>query len=141
MMSSLQKTLHFSVAHHPRTMRKPSPERDLLPSPAELLEVRVAGCEERPKGTNPIRNWPLSICLPGSGVWPPNFYLLSTHSGCLSSRMQHLIPLSGDCMTCCLPPWANIFWITSPLMDSSFRRLLCMTAPLILMTICSTLTR
>ena len=73
MMSSLQTTLHFSVAHHPRTMRKLSPERDLLPSPAGLLEVCVARCEERPEGTNPIRNWPLSICVPGSGVWPPQF--------------------------------------------------------------------
>ena len=55
-------------------------ERDLLASPAGLLVVRVARCEDRPAGTDPIRNWPLSICLPCSGVWPPSFYLRSIDS-------------------------------------------------------------
>ena len=43
-------------------------------------------------------------------------------------------------MTCCLPPWASIFWIMSLLVDSLFHRFLCTTTPLIRMIICCTLT-
>ena len=135
MTNYLPIALHSPVVYHPRTMRKLSPERDLLAILAGLLVACVTGCEERPTGTDPIRNWPLSICLPGSGVWPPSFYLRSI------PRMQHFIPLSGDCTTCYLPPWASIFWITSLLADSSYRHLPCMTAPLIHMIICCTSTR
>ena len=91
--------------------------------------------------TDPIRNWPLSTCLPGSRVWPPSFHLRSTHSERPPPRIQHFIPLFGDCTTCYLPPWANIFWIMSLLADSSYRCFPCTTAPLIHMIICCTLTR
>ena len=141
MTNSLQTALHFPVAHHPRTIWKSSLERDLLTSPAGLLVVRVTECEERPVVTDHVRNWPMSICLPGSGVWLPSFYLRNTLSGRLPPHMQHLIPLFGDLTTCCLPPWASIFWTTSLLADSSFHRLLCMMAPLIHMIICCTLTK
>ena len=140
-MSYLSIALYPPVVHHPRTMWKPSPERDLLAIPAGLLVARVAGCEKRPTGTDPIRNWPLSICLPGSGVWPPSFYLCSTHSRRPSPHMLHLIPLSGDHTTCYLPPWANIFWIMSLLADSSYHHSPCTTAPLIHIIICCTSTR
>ena len=125
----------------PQKMQKLSPERDLLAVPAELLVARIVGCEERPAGIDPIQNWPLSICLPGSGVWPPSFYLRSTHSGWPPPHMPHLIPLSGDRTTCYLPPRARKFWITSLLADSSYRRLPCTTTPLIHMIICCTLTK
>ena len=141
MTSYLQIALHSLVTHHPRTMRKPSLERDHLAIPVGLLVARVTGCDERPAGTDPIRSWPLSICLPGSGVWPPIFYLCSTHSGRPPPCTHHLIPLVGDCMTCFLPPWASIFWITSLLADSSYRCLPCTTPPLIRMIICCTLTK
>ena len=141
MTSYLQIALHSPVVHHPRTMQKSSPEIDLLAIPIGLLVALVVECEERPVGTDPIRNWPLSTCLPGSGVWSPSFYLRSTYSGRSPPRMQHFIPLSGDCTTCYIPSWANIFWIMSLLADSSYHRLPCTTAPLIHMIICCTLTR
>ena len=47
-------------------------------------------------------------------------------------------PIRGR-MTCCLPPWDNIFWTLSLLVDLSFHRLLCTTAPQI--RICCTLIR
>ena len=140
-MSYLQIALHSPVVHHPRTKRKPSPEKDLLAILVGLLVARVTGCEERPTGIDPIRNWPLSTCLPCSGVWPPSFYLRSTHSGRPPPHMQHFIPLSGDRTTCYLPPWASIFWIMILLADSSNRRFLCTTDPLIHMILCCTLTR
>ena len=141
MMSYLQIALHFPIARHPRTMQKSSPETDLLASPVGLLVVHVTGCEERPAGIDPIPKLPLSIYLPDLGVWPPNFYLRSTHSGQLPPLIQHLIPLFRDHTTCCLPPWKSTFWITSPLVNSSFCRLLCTTVPLIHMIICCTTTR
>ena len=141
MTSYLQIALHSPIVHHPRTMRKTSPEKDLLAIPTGLLVARVAGYEERPAGTDPIRNWPLSTCLLGLGVWPPSFYLRNTHSRWPSPRMKHFIPLSRDRMTCYLPPWDNIFWIMSLLADFSYRRLSCTTAPLIHMIICCTLTK
>ena len=141
MTSYLSIALHSPVVFHHRTMRKPRPERDLLAIPVGLLVARVTRCKERPAGTDPIRNWPLSLCLLGSGVWPPSFYLRSTHSGQPPPRMQHFIPLSGDRTTCYISPWASIFWIMSLLADSSYRRLPCTTAPLIHMIICCTLTR
>ena len=141
MTSYLPIALHSPVIHHPKTMRKPSLEIDLLATLVGLLVARIARCEERPVGTDLIRNWPLSIYLPGSGVWPPSFYLRSTHSGQPPPRMQHLIPLSGDHTTCYLPPWASIFWITNLLVDSLYRCSPCTTAPLIHMIICCTLTK
>ena len=141
MTSYLPIALHSPVVRHPRTVRKPSAEKDLLSIPTGLLVARVVGCEERPVQTNPILNWPLSICLPGSGVWPLSFYLRSTHSGRPPPRMQHLITLSGDHTTCYLPPWASINWIMSLLTYSSNRRFLCTTTPLIHTILCCTLTR
>ena len=95
-------------------MRKPSPERDLLAILAGLLVARVSGCEERLAGTYTIQNWLLSTCLPGLVVWPPSFYLHSTHSGRPPPRMQHFIHMSGDRTKCYLPPWANIFFDYEP---------------------------
>ena len=141
MTSYLQIALHSPIVHHLRTMRKPSPKRNLLAIPAGLLVASVAKCEERPEGTDPVQNWPLNTCLPGSGVWPPNFYPRSTNSGLPPPLMQHFIPLFGERMTCYLPPWASIFWIMSLLTDSSYRHFPCTTAPLIHMIICYTLTR
>ena len=131
----------FPVIHHLRTMRKPNPRRDLLASPAELLVLRAVECEERPAEIGPVQNWPWNIYLPGSGAWPPSFRLSNTRSGHLLPCMQHFITLSWGRMTCCLPPWASIFWTMSLLADFSFHRLLCTTAPLIRMIICCTLTR
>ena len=74
-------------------------------------------------------------------AWPPSFCLRNTSSGHLLPCVQHFIPLSGGRMTCCLPPWASIFWTMSLLADFSFHRLLCTMAPLIRMIICCTLTR
>ena len=141
MTSRLQVALHSPVTHHPRAMQKPSPERDHIAIPVGLSVARVVGCEERPVGTGPIRSWLLSICLAGSGVWPPTFYLRSTRSRQPSPCTQHLISPTGDRMTCYLPSWASIFLITSPLADSSYRRFPCTTASLIRMIICCTLTR
>ena len=62
-------------------MRKLSSKRDHLAIPVGLSVARIAGCVERPIGTGPIRSWPPSICLPGSGIWPPSFYLRSTRTG------------------------------------------------------------
>ena len=107
MMSYLQIALHSPVTHHPRTMRKPSPERDHHTIPVRLSVARIAGREERPTGTGPIQSWPLSICLPGSRVWPPTFYLRTTRSGRPPPCTQHLIPPTKDHMTCYLPPWAS----------------------------------
>ena len=56
MTSSLQTALYFPIIHHPRTMRKPNSERDLLASPAGLLVVHAVVYEERPAGTGPVRN-------------------------------------------------------------------------------------
>ena len=103
MTSSLRTALHFPVVHHPRTMRKPNPERDLLASQAGILVVRAAVCEERLAGIGLVRNWPRNIYLPGSGVWPPNFYPSNTRSGHLPPYMQHFTPIFGDHTTCCLP--------------------------------------
>ena len=141
MMSSLRIVLHFPVVHRLRTMRKPNPERDHLASLAGLLAIRAAECEERPAKIGPVQDWPRNIYLPGSGVCPPNFHLSDTRSGNLPHCMQYFTPLSGDSTTCCLPPWASIFWIMSLLADFSFHRLLCTTAPLIHMIICCTSTR
>ena len=141
MTSYLLIALHSPIARHPKKMQKLNPERDLLVILAELLVACVAGCKERLAGTDPVRNWPLSIYLPGSGVWPPSFYLCSTHPWWPPPLMQHLISLSGDRRTCYPPPWASIFWITSLLADSLFRRLPCTTALLIHTTICCTLIR
>ena len=141
MTSCVQVALHSSVIHHPGEIRKSSPERDHLAIPVRPSVARVAECEERLVGIGLIRSWPPSICLPGSGVWRPSFYLRSTRTRCLQPCMQHLIPLYGDRTTCCLPPLASIFWITSPLADSPFRCLLFTTALLIHMIICCTLTR
>ena len=41
-------------------MQKPSLETDLLASLVGLLVMRVAGCEERPAGIDPIPKWPLN---------------------------------------------------------------------------------
>ena len=141
MTSYILIALHSPVIRHPRTVRKPSPKKDLLAIPTGLLVARVAGYEKRPVRTNPIQNWALSICLPGSGVWPLSFYLRSTHYGRPPLHMQHLITLSGDHTTCYLPPWASIYWITSFLTDSSYRCFPCTTAPLIHTILCCTLTR
>ena len=92
MTSYLQIALHSLVTHHPKTMWKPSPERDLLAILVGLSVAHVAGCEERPAGTDSIRSWPLSICLPGSGVWPPSFYVRSTRSRRPPPCTQHLTP-------------------------------------------------
>ena len=141
MTSCLQIALHSPVTHHPRAIRKPSPERDHLAIPVGPSVARITGCEERPTRTGPIRSWSLIICLPGSGVCPPTFYLRSTHSGRPPPCTQQLIPPTRDCMTCYLPHWANIFWITIPLADSSYRLSPCTTTPLIRMIIYCTLTR
>ena len=61
MTSYLHIALHSPVTHHPRAMWKPSPERDHLAIPVRLSVARVAGCEERPAGTGPIRSCPLRI--------------------------------------------------------------------------------
>ena len=131
----------FPVVHHLKIMRKPNPGRDLLASPAGLLVLCTAECEERPVEISPIRNWPRNIYLPGSGAWPPSFRLSNNRSGHLLPCMQHFIPLSKGRMTCCLPPWASIFWTMSILADFLFHHLLCTMAPLIRMIICCTLTR
>ena len=141
MMSSLRIALHFPVVHHLRTTRKPNPERDLLTIPIGLLAVRAAECEERPVETSLVRNWPRNIYLLYLEVCPPNFHLSDTRSGYLPHCMQHFTPLSGDHTTCCLPSWANRFWIMSLLTDFSFHRLLCTTTPMIHMIICCTSTR
>ena len=117
MMNSLRIALQFPVVHHLRTTRKLNPERDHLASPAGLLAVRAAECEERLAKIGPVRNFPRNIYQPGSGVCPPNFHLSDTHLGYPPHCMQHFIPLFGDRMTCCLPPWASIFWIMSLLVD------------------------
>ena len=100
MTSYLHVALHSPVTHHPRTMWKPSPKRDLLAIPVGLSMARVAGCEDRPAEIDPIWSWPLSICLPGSGVWPPSFYLRSARTGRPLPCTHYLIPLDGDRMTC-----------------------------------------
>ena len=141
MTSYLSIALHSPIAHHPRKMRKPNPERDLLAIPAGLLVAHAARCKESLARTDPIRNWPPSIYLPGSGVWAPSFYLCSTHPGWPLPHTQHLIPLSGNHRTCYPPPWASIFWITSLIADLLFRRFPCTMALLIHTTICCTLIR
>ena len=131
----------FPFVHHLRTMQKSNPRRDLLTSVAGLLVLHATECEERPAKIGLIRNWPRNIYLPGSGAQPPSFDLSNIHSGHLSPYRQHFIPLFRGRMTCCLPPWASIFWTMSLLADFSFHCLLCTTAPLIRMIICWTLTR
>ena len=131
----------FPLIHHLRTMRKRNPRRDLLASPVGLSVLRTAEREGRLVEIGLGQNWPRNTYMPGSGAWIPSFCLSNTRSGHLLPCVQHFIPLSRGCMTCCLPPWASIFWTMSPLEDSSFHRLLCTTAPLIRMIICCTLTR
>ena len=141
MRNSPQTAPRFPDVHHLRTMRKPNLGRDLLASPVGLLVLRTAELEGRPAEIGPVQNWPRNTYLPGSGAWPPSFCLGNTRSGHLPPCMHHFIPLSGGHMTCCLLPWASIFRTMSLLVDLSFHRLLCMTAPLICMIICCTLTR
>ena len=141
MTNSPRTAPRFPVVHHLKIMWKPNPGGDLLASPAGLLVLRAAECEERPTEIGPIQNWPWNIYLLGSGAWPLSFLLSNTRSGHLPPRMQHFIPLFRGRMTCCLPPWASIFLAMSLLADLSFHRLLCTMAPLIRMLICYTLTR
>ena len=111
MTSYLPTALRSHGVHHPRTPRKPNPEKCPLIDPTDPLVPRNAGYEEKPAGTEASQSQLMNMCPNDPGASPHQYHPCTLPSGLLSPHTCFSPLPSEDHSTCSPLPSINIFWI------------------------------
>ena len=136
MMSYLLAALCSHAVHHPRTPRKPNPEKGPLTDPVDPSVSGNAGYREKPAGTDASQSQLVNMCLNDPGASPHWYHPCTLHSGLLPLHTCFSPPPSRDHRTCSPLPSISISWITNLPAASLYRPLPCTTTLLIRMITC-----
>ena len=109
MTSYLLTALRSHDIHHPRTPRKPNPEKGPLVDPADPSVPRNAGYGEKPKGTDSSQSQLMNICPNDPRASRHRYHPCTLLSGLLSPHICFSPPPSEDHRTCSPLPSVNIF--------------------------------
>ena len=111
MMSYLLTALRSYGVHHPRTPRKPNPEKGPLVNPADPSVLCNAGYGEKPAGTDASQSKLMNMCPNDLGALPHRYNPCTLPSGLLPPHTCFSPPPSEDHNTCSPLPSVNILWI------------------------------
>ena len=134
MTSYLPTALRSHDVHHPRTLRKPSLEKDPLVNPADPPVPRNAGYGEKPAGTDASQSQ--LMCLNDPRVSPHRYHPCTLPSGLVQPHTCFSPPPFQDHITCSPLPSVNIFWIMILLAASLYHPSACTTDLLICTITC-----
>ena len=101
------------VVHHPRTPRKPNPEKGPLANPAYPLVPCNVGYGEKPVGTDASQSQLMNMCPNDPRALPHRYHPCILPSGLLPLHTCFSPLPSGDHRTCSPLPLVSISWITN----------------------------
>ena len=128
MTSYLPTTLRSHGVNHPRTPRKPNPEKGPLVDPANPSIPCNAGYREKPAGTEASQSQLMNMCPNDPGASPHRYHPCTLPSGLLPPHTCFSPLPSKDHSTCSPLPSVIIFWIIILLVASLYRPSPCTTA-------------
>ena len=137
MTSYLLIALHSHDVHHPRTPRKPNPEKGPLVDPTDPSVPRNAGYGEKSAGTD--ASWRQLMNMRPSYPWASShwYHPCTLPSGLLPPHTCFSPPASEDHNTCSPLPSVNIFCIMTLSVASLYHPSPCtMDLPIRMITCC-----